>query len=97
MAQQFNAGHYAILAKRKAPDAMITGRAEPARALIALNNRRVFSMVATVHHLKTLNSSPFVMAVAIRLRAGSLMLLIRLLLRRWRWNALFRRNRVDFA
>src|SRR5688500_1461918 len=53
MAKQLNAGDYAILAEWKSPNTMIAGRAQPARALIALNDSGILSMVATVHHLKT--------------------------------------------
>src|ERR1700741_506839 len=54
MPQQFDAGHNTILTERKSTHAMIAGRTQPARTLIALNHRRILSMVATVHHvLKT--------------------------------------------
>ena len=79
MPQQFNSGDDAVLAKRKSPHAMIAGRTQPARALIALNHRRILSMVATVHHFLKPYLLPIVMAIAIRFRAGRLLLLIRFL------------------
>ena len=54
MPQQFNSGHNTVLTERKPSHTMIAGRTQPARTLIALNHRRILSMVATVHHcLKT--------------------------------------------
>ena len=50
VAQQFNSRDDTVLAKRKSTHTMIAGRTQPARALIALNHRRILSMVATVHH-----------------------------------------------
>jgi hypothetical protein len=51
MPQKFDSGDNAVLAERKSTHTMIAGRTQPARALIALNHRRILSMVATVHHL----------------------------------------------
>src|SRR6185312_14723643 len=54
MPQQFNSRDNTILTERKPSHSMIAGRTQPARTLIALNHRRILSMVATVHHcLKT--------------------------------------------
>ena len=54
MPQQFDPSHNTILTERKPTHPMIAGRTQPARTLIALNHRRILSMVATVHHcLKT--------------------------------------------
>jgi hypothetical protein len=50
MPQKFNSRDDTILAEGKSPHAMVAGRTQPARALIALNHRRILSMVATVHH-----------------------------------------------
>ena len=50
MPQQFNSCHNAVLTERKSTHAMIAGRTQPACTLIALNHRRILSMVATVHH-----------------------------------------------
>jgi hypothetical protein len=50
MAQQLHTGHDAILTKGKPFDAVVTGLTEPASTLVALNHRRVFRMVAAVHH-----------------------------------------------
>ena len=88
MPQEFNSRDDAVLTERKSSHPMIAGRTQPARALIALNHRRILSMVGTVHHFKTLISSPIVMTVAVRLRAGRLLLLIRFLCR-WRGWFLF--------
>lgn len=56
VSQQFNSRDYAVLAERKSAYAMIASRTQPACALIALNHRRILSMVATVHHVgKTLS------------------------------------------
>src|SRR5687767_4442217 len=41
---------YAVLAERKSAHAVIARRTQPARTLIALNDGRILSMVATVHH-----------------------------------------------
>ena len=55
VSQQLNARDDAVLAEGKSTHTMIAGRTQPARTLIALNHRRILSMVATVHHcLKTL-------------------------------------------
>ena len=51
MAQQLNAGNYAILAKRKSLDAVITGGTQCPRTPITLNHRGVFLMISAVHHL----------------------------------------------
>ncbi len=50
MAQQLHTGHDAILTEGKPFDAMVTCGTEPANTLVALNHRRVFRMVAAVHH-----------------------------------------------
>jgi len=50
MPEQLNAGDDAVLAEGETFDAMITSRTQPARTLVALNHRRVFRMVAAVHH-----------------------------------------------
>src|SRR5690348_3540265 len=50
MPQQLNSRDDTVLAKRKAAHTMIAGRTQPARALIALNHRRILSMVAAAHH-----------------------------------------------
>jgi hypothetical protein len=56
MSKEFDAGHDAILAKRKPPDTMITSRTQPTGALVALNHRWILCMVATVRHF--LNFTP---------------------------------------
>ena len=76
MPQQFDAGDDAILAERKSTHAMVAGRTQPTRALVALNNRWILSMVATVHHLKNSDSSTLVMAFAIRFGSRTLLLLL---------------------
>src|SRR5829696_1210954 len=53
--QKLNSGDDAVLTERKSTHAMIAGRTQPARALIALNHRRILSMVATVHHFLKLS------------------------------------------
>ena len=50
MTQKLNASNDAILTKWETFDAMITSRAQPASALVALNHCWVFRMVAAVHH-----------------------------------------------
>jgi len=50
MPQQFNSSDDAVLAEGESTHAMIAGRTQPARTLIALNDRRILSMVPTVHH-----------------------------------------------
>jgi hypothetical protein len=50
MPKQFYPGNNAVLTKRKTANAMVASRAEPACALIALNHRWIFCMVAAVHH-----------------------------------------------
>ncbi len=57
MPQQFNSGDDTILAEGKSAHSMIAGRTQPAGALIALNHRRILSMVGTVHHF--LKLSPY--------------------------------------
>src|SRR5215204_4241589 len=56
MPKQLDSRDDAVLTERKPSHPMIAGRTQPARALIALNHRRILSMVATVHHF--LNLSP---------------------------------------
>jgi len=51
VSQEFDSCDNAVQAERKSTHTMIAGRTQPARALIALNHRRILSMVATVHHL----------------------------------------------
>src|SRR5258705_4648496 len=51
VSQQFNAGYNAVLTKRKSLHWVIASWAQPPSTLIALNHRRIFRMVATVHHL----------------------------------------------
>ena len=55
MPQEFNSRDDAVLTERKSSHPMIAGRTQPARALIALNHRRILSMVGTVHHFKNSN------------------------------------------
>jgi hypothetical protein len=50
MPQKFNSCDYAVLAERKPAHTVIARRTQPARTLIALNDGRILSMVATVHH-----------------------------------------------
>src|SRR5829696_5903097 len=59
MPQKLDSGDDAVLAERKSTHAMIAGRTQPARTLIALNHRRILSMVATVHHLLNLSPTPY--------------------------------------
>src|SRR5258705_9882164 len=59
VSQQFNAGYDAVLAKRKSLDSVIASWAQPPSTLIALNNRRIFGMVAAVHHLTPLFLSDY--------------------------------------
>jgi hypothetical protein len=50
MSQELDSGDDAVLAEGESTHAMIAGRTQPARTLVALNYRWILSMVPTVHH-----------------------------------------------